>query len=61
MGDRADNIAGIKGVGPVKAEKMLAGLPLDKKNCRVGLEYACHFDDAEDKYLQNSILLWILR
>ena len=61
MGDRADNIEGIKGIGKVKAEKMLSDLSLDKKMCKVGLEYACHFDDPEDVYMKNSKLLWILR
>lgn len=61
MGDRADNIGGIKGVGPKTAEKLLQGLSEAEKRCCVGLQYAIHFDDPEEMYVRNSLLLWILR
>jgi len=61
MGDSADNIKGIPGVGPKKAEKLLDGLDLKDMACLVGLQYAIHFDDPETEWLTNSKLLWILR
>ena len=60
-GDRADNIQGIRGVGPVKAKHLLEGLTEAEMWCAVGLEYALHFDDPEEVYERNAKLLWILR
>ena len=34
-GDNADNIPGIKGIGPKKAEKILSGIPIDRRWARV--------------------------
>ena len=60
-GDRADNIAGIAGIGPVKAGRILDGLTSEACRCEVGVQYAIHFDDPEEMYERNAKLLWILR
>ena len=63
-GDRTDNIPGIKGLGPVKAGKLLA--PCNKETQRmkdvVMSEYRKQYgDDAERAYWEISNLLWIRR
>lgn len=64
-GDRVDNIIGIMGIGPVKAEKLLAGCGSEKD-----LYYACvdaYTDvcyplvNAKERVLENGRLLWIQR
>lgn len=57
-GDRVDNIIGLKGVGPVKADKILA-------NCESGTEMylACveAYEGATDRVIENARLLWLRR
>jgi hypothetical protein len=57
-GDRVDNIIGIKGIGPVKAEKIL-------KDCKTEKEYydACikAYDGDEERVKENAVLLWLRR
>lgn len=57
-GDRVDNIIGIKGVGPVKAEKIL-------KDCTTEREYydACvkAYDGDIARVTENGVLLWLRR
>lgn len=57
-GDRVDNIIGIKGVGPVKAEKIL-------KDCTTEREYydACvkAYDGNIARVTENGVLLWLRR
>ena len=57
-GDRVDNIIGIKGIGPVKAEKIL-------KDCKTEQEYydACvkAYDGDVDRVNENGQLLWLRR
>lgn len=60
-GDRADNIEGIRGIGPVNAKRILHGLTEQEMRCEVGMQYALHFDDPEEMYERNARLLWILR
>lgn len=69
-GDRVDNIIGIYGIGPVKAEKLLAGCDSEK-----ALYWACveaygesekhskteGIHTSEDRVLENGRLLWIQR
>ena len=62
-GDSTDNIIGIKGIGPKTAEKLLAGrtgwVEMDSV---VEREYRIAFGkDADDRYEENSTLLWIKR
>ena len=42
IGDSTDNIPGIKGVGPVKAKKILENVPMDKRQDRVEQEWRYH-------------------
>jgi len=57
-GDRVDNIIGIKGIGPVKAEKILA-------DCKTEREYydACvkAYDGNIERVTENGVLLWLRR
>lgn len=67
-GDRVDNIIGIYGIGPVKAEKLLEGCDSEK-----ALYWACveaYGEDvkrvndiftSEERVLENGRLLWIQR
>ncbi len=59
-GDSADNIFGIKGVGPKKAEKLLDTTTKENYACVVGLQYAIQFDDPEEMFEKNFSLLRIL-
>jgi hypothetical protein len=57
-GDRTDNIIGLKGIGPVKAEKLL-------KDCKTEREYydAClkAYDGNQLRVDENLNLLWLRR
>jgi DNA polymerase-1 len=57
-GDSADNIIGLKGVGPVKADKIL-----DECETEVELYNACllAYDGNEERVLENARLLWLRR
>ena len=56
MGDKADNIVGIKGVGPVKAEKMLAKATTPESLYAVCLEAL-----GAERTLENGRLLYLRR
>lgn len=56
MGDKADNIVGIKGVGPVKAEKMLAKANTEQEMYAVCLEAL-----GAERTLENGRLLYLRR
>jgi len=57
-GDAADNIIGIKGVGPVKANKMLS-------DCVYEYDMYCRcveaYDGNEDRVIENARLLYLRR
>jgi 5'-3' exonuclease len=57
-GDRTDNIIGLKGIGPKKAEKLL-------KDCKTEREYydAClkAYDGNQLRVDENLNLLWLRR
>lgn len=59
IGDTADNIFGIKGVGVKRAAKILDAS--DNYECTVGLQYAIEFDDPEAMFEKNKRLLGILK
>ena len=56
MGDKADNIVGIRGVGPVKAEKMLAKATTENELYAICLEAL-----GAERTLENGQLLWLRR
>ena len=61
-GDRVDNIMGIKGIGPVKADKLLAKCKTEKEMFDVCVK--AYNDNGEDGVLrttENARLLWLLR
>jgi len=60
-GDRADNIMGLKGVGPVKANKILEGLTTEEDLYRMCLlAYQAH-DMTEARLIENARLLYLRR
>lgn len=56
MGDKADNIQGVRGVGPVKAAKMLAKAKTEQDMYAVCLEAL-----GEERTIENGVLLWLRR
>jgi hypothetical protein len=56
QGDRADNIRGVPGVGPVKADKILRGVPEEEMEACV---YGCY--DSRQRFVLNCRLLKVLR
>lgn len=57
IGDTSDNIIGVKGIGKVKAEKLLEGLDDEKE--MFDLVRDLYADD--NRFLKNGQLLWIHR
>ena len=54
IGDNSDNIPGIKGIGKVKAAKILDGVPMDKRWDRVKQEWKSH--NAGDPDISRRLL-----
>lgn len=63
MGDSADNIPGIKGIGPAKSDKMLADCATRyQRAARVGEAYAKQYGETwRDWANEVGALLWIRR
>jgi len=63
VGDKTDNIFGIKGVGDVKAGKLLENCEDENQMIKiVWSEYQKHFGEiAKDRFLENADLLWLRR
>ena len=57
-GDRIDNIIGLKGIGPVKAKKILADCTNEKELYSAVLKA---YDGDEKRVLENGQLLWLQR
>lgn len=59
-GDSADNIPGIKGIGPKKAEKILEGVPMERRWNRVKAAWRAHkAGDVELSYrLLKMLTSW---
>ncbi len=57
-GDRADNIVGLYGVGPKKAEKMLADCETEADMYEECLH---QYGGEEDRVIENARLLWLRR
>ena len=54
-GDRADNIKGVKGIGPAKAEKILEGLT---EECDL-LNAVRNYYSSDEELLMNGQCLWL--
>jgi 5'-3' exonuclease len=60
IGDRIDNVTGIYGIGPKKAEKILPDLLTEQEMFDTVYDlYTKH--NIQDSFLMNGICLWILR
>jgi len=57
-GDRIDNIIGLKGIGPVKAKKILADYTNETELYKAVLKA---YDGDEKRVLENGQLLWLQR
>lgn len=57
VGDVADNVIGVKGIGPKKAEKLLEDCETDKEYYETVLEMY----DSEERLIKNCNLLYLLR
>lgn len=57
-GDAADNVKGIRGIGPVKAKKLLRGALNEREMYEVCLKA---YKGDEEKVIQNGKLLWLRR
>lgn len=57
-GDRVDNIVGLKGIGPKKADKILEGCNTEKEMYEAVLKA---YDNNTDRVIENGKLLWIRR
>ena len=60
-GDTADNIPGIKGIGPVKAANILRGLSARDMEAAVLEQYAKVYDDPVQALREVGQLLWMRR
>lgn len=61
-GDTADNIVGLKGIGPKKADKILHNLRTKEMRHPVEEEYKREFGDKwQSRFEENGKLLWIKR
>lgn len=57
-GDRVDNIVGLKGIGPKKAEKLVKDCKTEQELYDVVLKA---YDNDTERVLENGRLLWIRR
>ena len=58
MGDKADNVFGLKGVGPVKAGKLLQDATTEQELYNICLDA---YDGDKRKVIENGRLLWLRR
>lgn len=58
MGDSADNIIGLKGIGPVKAEKMLQDVVNEEEMYSICINA---YEGNETRVIENGQLLWLRR
>jgi DNA polymerase-1 len=55
-GDATDNIPGLKGIGPKKAEKILAGVPLNRQWNKIKATWKEHRQTIEQLELSHKLL-----
>ena len=60
-GDRVDNIIGLHGIGPKKAEKLLAGATTEQELYRVVVKAYEKAGESAERVLENGQLLWLSR
>jgi len=60
-GDRIDNIQGLKGIGPVKAARLLKGLTTGKEMYEAVVEAYKAAKEPVERVLENGCLLWLRR
>lgn len=60
-GDRIDNIQGLKGIGPVKAARLLKGLTTGKEMYKAVVEAYKAAKEPVERVLENGCLLWLRR
>ena len=61
-GDRADNILGIRGIGPVRAAGILEGVAGERLQFqKVAQSYRDSGDESLEHFRENCRLLWLLR
>lgn len=60
-GDRIDNIQGLHGIGPKKAEKALAECKTEKEMYEVVCQMYEKHDETLERVIENAKLLWLRR
>ena len=61
MGDRVDNIPGIRGIGNKKADKILDGITEEQELLKTTLSEYKNSGMTEQDLINNGRLLWIRR
>jgi len=61
QGDRIDNIKGIKGIGPKKAEKLLKDAKTEKDMYTIVCEAYAKAEETHEHLVENGQLLWLSR
>lgn len=61
QGDRTDNIQGIKGIGPKKAEKLLKECQSEEDMYEAVKEAYTKAGESHDRLVENGQLLWLSR
>lgn len=61
IGDKTDNIEGIYGIGPKKAEKILEGLSTEIEHYEKCLQTYLDNNRTEEEMILNARLLWLMR
>lgn len=61
QGDRTDNIKGIKGIGPKKAEKVLQNCQSEEEMYKAVKEAYEKAGETHDRLVENGQLLWLSR
>lgn len=59
-GDKSDNILGLKGIGAVKAGKILVGCENEEDMLQATLEAYRQHGLSDDRFVENTSLLWLL-